>query len=265
MMKRSFLLYLSLCLGIGTLTAESAGTRHVVECGKWMELTATPAEDYHFVEWSDGNKDSVRQIQVNEDAHYLAYFAANCADYANWPVVALYDWLMMLDVRTINEMGYHFGPENVIWYRVKGEVDDLLTDVRDDEQVGSGYYLTLAKNFGGTGDYYAVVDVSASSSGMLCDQIMRSVIIHYCNDDSHQRKLALLPNVTTRNGLIKLVGLVPYETSQLYVYSATGQLLDVMQTNGETYFHLQAPVTDGCFYVKVITPTVQTTLPFLVR
>lgn len=264
-MKRSFLLYLSLCLGIGTLMAEGVGTKHVVDCGTWMELTATAAEDYHFVSWNDGNKDSIRQIQVNEDAHYIAYFAANCADYANWPVVALYDWLMMLNVRAINEMGYYFGPENVKWYRVQGEPDDLMSDSRDDMVVGGGYYLTLAKNFSGTGDYYAVVDISTTTSGMLCDGIMRTMIIHYCSDESHPRKMALMPNVSTRSGQMKLVGLVPSEQSELYVYSATGQLLETHTVSDNTYYMLQAPVTDGCFYVKVITPSFQTTLPFLVR
>lgn len=230
-----------------------------------MELTATPAEDYHFVSWSDGNTDSIRRIQVNENAMYLAYFAANCADYANWPVVSLYDWLMMLNVHAINEMGYFFNASDVTWYRVNGEPDDLTASYHDDVQVGNGLYLTLAKDFSGTGDYYAVVDISSNSSGMLCTDLMRTVIIHYCSDDSHSRKLALLPNQTTRSGQVKLVGLMPNETSQLYVYSAAGQLLKTLETSGETCYLLQAPFTDGCFYVKVVTPTTQTTLPLLVR
>jgi len=54
-----------------------------VECGSWFTLSAQSYDDYHFVEWNDHNTDAVRQIQVNEDATYVAFFAANCEEYAN--------------------------------------------------------------------------------------------------------------------------------------------------------------------------------------
>lgn len=83
-MKR--LLSLILCVvGVCTLRAESTPHTMRVECGNWVQLTATPYTDYHFVEWNDHNTDAVRQIQVNEDATYVAFFAANCEEYANCP------------------------------------------------------------------------------------------------------------------------------------------------------------------------------------
>ena len=94
-MKR--LLSLILCVvGVCALRAESTPHTMRVECGSWFTLSAQSYDDYHFVEWNDHNTDAVRQIQVNEDATYIAFFAANCEEYANWPLVALYDWLLMV-------------------------------------------------------------------------------------------------------------------------------------------------------------------------
>ncbi len=39
------------------------------------EISATPAEHYHFMFWNDGNTDNPRSITVTEDAAFVAYFA----------------------------------------------------------------------------------------------------------------------------------------------------------------------------------------------
>ena len=133
-MRKTFLtIVCALCAGF--LFAGNAGTSGVYECGTWLQLVATPFDDYHFVEWSDGNVEPVRTVEVNEDATYIAYFAANCEEYANWPVVALYDWLLMVNVNAINQMGYYISPANVTWYRVVGEPDDMHNAFPQDDQV----------------------------------------------------------------------------------------------------------------------------------
>ncbi|MBQ3990633.1 MAG: InlB B-repeat-containing protein, partial [Bacteroidales bacterium] len=40
-----------------------------------IQISATPAEHYHFVQWNDGNTDNPRTITVTEDATYTAEFA----------------------------------------------------------------------------------------------------------------------------------------------------------------------------------------------
>ena len=40
-----------------------------------IQISATPADHYHFVQWSDGNTDNPRTITVTEDATYTAEFA----------------------------------------------------------------------------------------------------------------------------------------------------------------------------------------------
>lgn len=264
-MHRTLPILLLLLWSIGTPHMQGAETRHIVECGQTIQLRAIAAPDFHFVRWSDGSTDSIRHIEVRSDATYLAYFAANCADYANWPVVTLYDWLLMLNVTAINELGYHFAPENVTWYRVQGDVDALTDTRRDDILVGTGYYLTLEKNLRGTGDYYAVVDVSATASGMLCTDLMRSVIVHYSGEEEHARHISLQPNVTFPAQTVRLVGLDPMESTDILIYDAMGRLITTYRISGETYYSMPAPSAQGYFLVRALSPTCQSTLPLLVQ
>ena len=238
---------------------------HKVACGSWIEIAAHPLEDYHFVNWNDGNQDSIRQIQVHEDATYIAYFAANCEEYANWPIVSLYDWLLMVDVRTINEMGYYFTPADVTWYRIVGEPDDMHnTFPQDDQEMEKGsYYLTINQSLKGTGTYYAVIDVS-DSQGMLCDGLMRSVLVSYAGS-SQPSKVALFPTAVSMGQTMQLKGLSPDENSEIFIYSTTGQLIEHFVSKGESTLQLHAVHTAGCYQVVVKSPSINQTLRYIVN
>lgn len=262
-MKR--LLFFFLCaLSVCILRAGDAPLSMRVDCGNWVQLTATPFDDYHFVEWNDHNTDAVRQIQVNEDAHYIAYFAANCEEYANWPVVSLYDWLLMLNVQAINDLGYYVSPAAVTWYRVVGTPDDMHTAFpQDDQLIGQGYYLTLAQNLQGTGDYYAVADVS-NAQGMLCDGLMRSVIIRYSHSEKAQQ-VALTPNRVNAGAEMQLRGLNPDEETHIRIYSSTGQLIADYLSSGTDTYPIEAAYAAGCYQVQVVSPTLSQTLRYIVQ
>lgn len=141
-------------------------------------MSATPLDGYAFVQWSDGDARPERLVQVSADEHYIAYFAPLCGEHAAWPVVELYDWVIMLNLTQINAMGFFPSPLATRWYRVVGQPDAIDADFRDDELVATGYYLTIEQNLRGTGDYYAECDVS-DSRATLCSGIMRSVLVHY--------------------------------------------------------------------------------------
>lgn len=259
MMKRNLYILFLLCFCLHL----QAGVRREVPCGEWITIEAHPVADYHFVKWSDGDTDSVRSIQVHEDATYIAYFAANCLDYANWPVVALYDWLLTINVQEINDQGYYFSPNNVTWYRVVGEPDDMH-DVfpQDDRVMATGYYLTLAQNLNGTGDYYAVVDV-ADAQGKLCSGLMRTMIISY-SGNVHAPQIALMPTIATSGQSLKLVGLNPAEETTVQVYSMMGQLLHTY-TCEDMQFFFDAEHTAGCYLVNVSSATIKQTTKYFVR
>lgn len=262
MKTKSFLIIAITCL---MFFCPAKAEEHTgIVCGSWIEIAAHPFEDFHFVKWSDGNTDSIRQIQVHEDATYIAYFAANCEEYANWPVVTLYDWLLMVNVTAINQMGYYISPANVTWYRVVGEPDDMHNAFPQDDQVviRGSYYLTLAQNLQNTGNYYAVVDVS-NAQGMLCDGLMRTVIINY-SGGGKAPQVNLLPNYVSPGQQIKLVGLNPNEETTVQVFSAIGQLVRTFVCE-DTQLVFPAEYTAGCYQVKVSSPSINQVLKYLVR
>ena len=181
------------------------------------------------------------------------------------PVVSLYDWLLMLNINAINEMGYYFSQSDVNWYRVVGEPDDIHTDFPSDDQlvVEGSYYLTLENSLKGTGNYYAVVDVHQKQD-MSGDSFMRSEIISY-STAKQPAKLALLPGVVTNGQPLQLIGLNPEETTNIYVYNATGQLINQVSSTGNTTLNLEAASLAGYYQVVVQSLSTTETLRYIVK
>ena len=181
------------------------------------------------------------------------------------PVVSLYDWLLMLNINAINEMGYYFSQSDVNWYRVVGEPDDIHTDFPSDDQlvVEGSYYLTLENSLKGTGNYYAVVDVHQKQD-MSGDSFMRSEIISY-STAKQPAKLALLPGVVANGQPLQLIGLNPEETTNIYVYNATGQLINQVTSTGNTTLNLDAASLAGYYQVVVQSLSTTETLRYIVK
>ena len=181
------------------------------------------------------------------------------------PVVSLYDWLLMLNINAINEMGYYFSQSDVNWYRVVGEPDDIHTDFPSDDQlvVEGSYYLTLENSLKGTGNYYAVVDVHQEQD-MSGDSFMRSEIISY-STAKQPAKLALLPGVVANGQPLQLIGLNPEETTNIYVYNATGQLINQVSSTGNTTLNLDAASLAGYYQVVVQSLSTTETLRYIVK
>ena len=93
---RRWALYIVFLWTLGAAAAELTG----VPCGATVRLRAIAPDGWHFDHWSDGSTDSVYLVEVRSDLHLIAYFSSACEDF-NLPVVALYDRLIMLDMRSI--------------------------------------------------------------------------------------------------------------------------------------------------------------------
>jgi hypothetical protein len=236
-----------------------------VPCGTWIELRATAVEDWHFDHWNDGDTSAVRQVEVTADAHYVAYYAPNCGDYPSLPVVSLYDWLIMLDMRTINAKGYYFGEDAVTWYRVRG-LPDKLTDgaSADDERMGKGYSFTIDQSFLGTGDYYASVDVSSSPSGVLCTDRMRSLIVHYASTAASPAPPLIEPTMVRPNEQQRLMRLNPDNPTTVAIYDIAGHRLQTLSAHGVERMGLQAQPVAGCYQVVVQNGDKRTVLRYIV-
>ena len=236
-----------------------------VPCGTLLEIRATGHENWHFVHWDDGNTDSVRIIEATEDTQLMAFFAHNCVTYT-LPVVALYDWLLMLDMKTIHEHGYFFDEEDVTWYRVRGLGPDIQEeDVwSDDEPLTTGYYLTIDRSFAGTGDYYAVARVTESPSGELCRDHLTSELIHYASNQAPAQTPLLTPTRVLPNETLQLLRLNPEYPTTVTVYDLSGRLLQTLTADGVTRLCLQAQTVAGCYQLIVYNGDTRHVLRYIV-
>lgn len=262
-MQRRLLNILLLCTLYSVLCTPVSAVE--VPCGTWLTLRATAMEDWHFERWSDGNTDSVRLIEITSDTTLYAHFAPNCGDYAALPVVSLYDWLLMLDVRTIQSKGYYFAENNVTWYRVRGIPDKIDEGASaDDERMGTGYSLTIDKSLLGTGDYYAIVDVSSSPSGVLCTGLMRSELVHYASSEAPSAKPLLEPMMVRPNEPQRLLRLNPNNSTTVTIYDIAGHRLQTLTADGVERMSLQAAPVAGCYQVVVQSGEQKTVLRYIV-
>ena len=125
------------------------------------------------------------------------------------------------------------------------------------------YYLTIDQSLKGTGTYYAVIDVS-DSQGMLCDGLMRSVLVSYAGSQQ-PAKVALFPTAVSMGQTMQLKGLNPNENSEIYIYSTTGQLIEQFVSTNETTIQLHAGHVAGCYQVVVKSPSISQTLRYIVN
>lgn len=263
-MQKLFSIFILSWLSIGTLFAESVGTRHVVECGSWMELRAQAAPDYHFVRWNDDNTDSIRQIQVNEDAHYVAFFAANCGEYANWPLEFLYDQLLVINKRYVETtMGYTVEPSKVRWYRVVGDPDALddLVFPQDDRYLGEGTSFNVGRGTSAT--YYGILDVS-SSNGLLCSGLMRSHLV-LVGGGGKKTAYRLSSTYLAARQATSVLGIDPDEDVTIRIHDIYGHLIQEIRTNKHASVEISAPEASGCYFVRIVSSSANETLRFLVR
>ena len=73
-----------------------------------------------------------------------------------------------------------------------------------------------------------------------------------------------MPNATRMGGQLKLVGLNPNEETTLQVYTSSGQLVNTFTASGEPTYVFQAAYVSGCYHVRVVSPTVDTVLKYIV-
>jgi len=146
-----------------------------------------------------------------------------------------------------------------------GEPDSMQAEFpQDDQLICSGYYLTIDRELWTTGDYYAVVDVAASPSGVLCHGLMRTVIVHFAGDKPSQ-KLAITPSYIGPGQQMKIIGLDPTVATTIRVYDMVGRLLLDQVTQDQTTYYLNAANTPGCYNVVVSWDNQEQVLRYLVN
>jgi len=171
---QTWILSLLLSLIVSPVLAEDAEMSGL-HCGEVVTLTATPDAGYRFVQWSDGNTDNPRDIEITEAVSLSAIYEPVC-NKEIVPVSFLYDELLIINAETLHQLGYTFSEQNVTWYRIVGDKDDTHQE-NDDQIIGYGYYYTVPQS--SIGGFYAAVDVGQTPSSVLelCSQILYSKVV----------------------------------------------------------------------------------------
>lgn len=169
---RHILVILALLIaGVSPLWADDAelGGLH---CGDIVVITATPADGSKFVQWSDGNTDNPREIEIGEDGNIDVYaiFQEDCAPKQLIKLVQLYNKLMMVDVKALQQQNYNPLQSDIGWYRIVGE-PDKISATADDELFATGYYIDQRNLPDGT--YYAQIWLN-DGDDFNCADVLRS-------------------------------------------------------------------------------------------
>lgn len=196
--------------------------------------------------------------------------ADNCKDcQVDFVAVIIYDWMLMLDKATLNDMGYVFPADSVAWYKVVDGLDDLnQPELADDEEVGRGFYYTVDYTLAGTGDtYYAIVYLPEQSDDVPCHGILRSGMLQFSLSEqgSEQNQILLRPTLALPSQTITISGLNPEETTTIRVYSSTGQLAETFTSNGQTEVSFTGEVTSGAYMVYIDSETRHAVKKYIVK
>lgn len=152
------------------------------DCGERVRIKAEPLPGYRFVQWSDGETDSVRIVDIDgdQDIELTAIFEPQCRDLPA-PVDRVYDWLLVVNRHELLTEGWlttEASDDSVRWYKVVEPIDPIgvhaVSDSTCDRMVMRGFSLSL-KEGERWEDYYAEVSVDASKaqSEYLCTTVMR--------------------------------------------------------------------------------------------
>ncbi len=146
-----------------------------------IQISATPANHYHFVQWNDGNTDNPRTITVSEDATYTAEFAIDqhtiTVESANTEMGTVsesgtYDYGTEIEISASASEHYHF----VQWNDGNTDNPRTITVVEDStftaEFAIDRFTVTVESadtemgtvSESGTYDYGTEIEISASAS-----------------------------------------------------------------------------------------------------
>lgn len=229
--------------------AQSEGTPQELTCGEQVLVTAMPNPGYHFEQWSDGNTDNPRWMDVLSDTDLVAIFAKDC-NRPIVPVVALYERVLMVDKSKLNKMGFFPAETDINWYRVVGEQDELGATRRDDELVHVGYYLTIDISPNTAAWYYAEVPVKAPDSLHLCSDTLRSTTWHFNGTQDFETAYGNTFTCRYTGSGVLITGLPPTEDAVVALCDMAGRCIERQTANTTCTF---SPPPAGCYIIQITT------------
>lgn len=183
----------------------------------------------------------------------------NTKEYDLLPARSKYDnWMILLDVAKLNQMGIQPKTSEVQWFRVVGDMDVFGSTDADDQLVGYGYYYSEDKVL--TGQYYAVITRLASSP-TECDMYMRTQLLQ-CNPALPP--LMLKPGAVKSGERIQLINIDPEKKSTIYVFDAVGRKVYEGHSEGSDTYEFCPVGPAGTYLLRIITEDMRETRLFMI-
>lgn len=183
----------------------------------------------------------------------------NTKEYDLLPARSKYDnWMILLDVAKLNQMGIQPKTSEVQWFRVVGDMDVFGSPNADDQLVGYGYYYSEDKAL--VGQYYALITHLASSP-TDCDIYMRTQVLQ-CNRPS--APLALKPGAVKSGERIQLINIDPEKKSTIYVFDAVGRKVYEGHSEGAETYEFCPVGPAGTYLLRITTEDMRETRLFMI-
>ena len=161
----------------------------------------------------------------------------------------------------VKKYGWAPKPEQVIWYKVVGDMDAYGAP-SNDMVVGIGHSYNLPDGSVIKGDYYAlIIQDSPNSNG--CTSVYRTVVLTATQDQNNSP--ALVPNVVQPNAQLSLQNLDPTKVHEVRVYDTSGDCIATYMAEHVSEFLFSANHVAGYYLVDVINENNKITLRYVVK
>ena len=161
----------------------------------------------------------------------------------------------------VKKYGWTPQPEQVIWYKVVGDMDAYGAP-SNDMVVGIGHSYNLPDGSVIKGDYYAlIIQDSPNSNG--CTSVYRTVVLTATQDENNSP--ALVPNVVQPNAQLSLQNLDPTKVYEVRVYDTSGDCIATYMAEYVSEFLFNANHVAGYYLVDVINENNKITLRYVVK
>ena len=161
----------------------------------------------------------------------------------------------------VKKYGWTPQPEQVIWYKVVGDMDAYGAP-SNDMVVGIGHSYNLPDGSVIKGDYYAlIIQDRPNSNG--CTSVYRTVVLTATQDENNSP--ALVPNVVQPNAQLSLQNLDPTKVHEVRVYDTSGDCIATYMADHVSEFLFNANHVAGYYLVDVINENNKITLRYVVK
>lgn len=217
--------------------------------GDIVTITATPDEDYELssITVNDVAIEGTTFTMPAENVKIEATFTYVCKAIEEENIAkSLFDWVLVVNNKRLNNDGYTFDDNAINWYKVVGDRDEWCTgEGQDDELIATGLYYTGDNILSGQGKIYVVIKLTKPEGKYLVspdDKVF---------DYSGSKSLRLTPTSVRPGQTLNLTGLPTNENTYIKVFNISGTTVKTIKTNGDTVVSFQAEDANGIYIVKV--------------